>query len=138
MMKKTYKFASTYVFQLKIKCMKKQTILLGLLALCSCSESIDDYETTNLNNEMECEVNHFVTLNDVNALCAAQRGLTRSSLTGDFNIKCFTDAEHDTLLYMCNNKGGGWTIYSSDIRVPAIVAQSSNGTIDDALKNENT
>ena len=53
--------------------MKKQTILLGLLALCSCSESIDDYETTNLNNEMECEVNHFVTLNDVNALCAAQR-----------------------------------------------------------------
>ena len=57
--------------------MKKQTILLGLLALCSCSESIDDYETTNLNNEMECEVNHFVTLNDVNALCAAQRGLTR-------------------------------------------------------------
>jgi hypothetical protein len=136
-MKKTYKFVSTYVFQLKIKCMKKQTILLGLLALCSCSESIDDYETTNLNNEMECEVNHFVTLNDVNALCAAQRGLTRSSLTGDFNIKCFTDAEHDTLLYMCNNKGGGWTIYSSDMRVPAIVAQSSSGTIEEALINVN-
>ena len=76
-MKKTYKFVSTYVFQLKIKCMKKQTILLGLLALCSCSESIDDYETTNLNNEMECEVNHFVTLNDVNALCATQRGFPR-------------------------------------------------------------
>ena len=117
--------------------MKRFFNFFCLLALCGCSEFNEDYETPSQVNEVTVRPNHFVTLSDINALCEAQSGSTRAGLTSDFNVKCFTDAERDTLLYMLNNQGGGWTIYSSDTRVPAIVAYSSNGTMSEALENEN-
>ena len=68
--------------------MKRVFYFFCLLALCGCSESIEDYETPSQVNEVSVKPNHFVTLSDINALCEAQSGSTRAGLTSDFNVKC--------------------------------------------------
>lgn len=49
-------------------------------------------------------------------------------------IECLTNSANDTLLYVYKKQNGGWTIYSSDTRVPAIVAQSSSGSFDKLME----
>lgn len=44
---------------------------------------------------------------------------------------------NDTVFYVCDRPSGGWVMYSSDTRVPAIIAQSENGSYAELLKNEN-
>ena len=73
---------------------------------------------------------------DIQSLVSALRPQTRAANTEDFVY--ITDEEYgDTLLYVVNYPEGGWTMYSSDKRVPAIVAESKNGcfVLEDAEEN---
>lgn len=56
---------------------------------------------------------------------------------GESAIDCITDALSDTLLYVYNKPEGGWIIYSSDARVPAVVAESEHGSFAELMKNDN-
>lgn len=56
---------------------------------------------------------------------------TRSSLNQVTMVECLTDNSNDTLLFVSSRQGGGWVMYSSDTRVPAIIAQSESGSFDD-------
>ena len=110
------------------------TILVG------CTNSLD--ETITLDSiEQESGHSafsqHFVTLDAVAALTEAQMGMTRNSSDIRNRITCYTDTAKDTLLFICDNSEGGWTMYSSDTRVPPIVAQSGTGTFAEAMENEN-
>ena len=114
------------------------TILFLLSALVSCSDSIRDnvdvntYESQSRTTGQE---NH-VALADVLTLSNAQMLGTRASSGAFSDIECITNDSNDTLLYVVNKQGGGWTIYSSDTRVPAIVAQSDEGSYAELMQNE--
>lgn len=116
--------------------MKKLKFLFALIIFFSCSND-NDFETTILPQNDVKEENHFVSLNDVVTLQRAQTTETRSVLDNKFSVKCLKDETNDTLLYIVNHPEGGWTIYASDTRVPAILAQSSEGTYEEASENDN-
>ena len=102
-----------------------------------CSDRLDDavsleyFKRPVLDND-----SHFVTLKDVLNLTKVLSPTTRSAIDTVSNIICYESAEYDTLLYICENIGGGWTIYSSDTRVPAIIAKSDTGSFAHASKNK--
>lgn len=56
--------------------------------------------------------------------------------TDSYNVHCIVDETNDTLLYACNHKDGGWTLYSSDMRVPAIIMHSIDRDFE-TFKKEN-
>lgn len=116
--------------------MKNLKSLLAPHLLVGCSNN-NDFGTTIFPQNDIIEESHFVTLNDVQALQRAQTTETRSALGSHFNVKCLKDESNDTLLYIVNHPEGGWTIYASDTRVPAILAQSSKGTYEEASENDN-
>ena len=61
---------------------------------------------------------------------------TRTNYESSSDIDCITNDANDTLLYVVSKQSGGWTIYSSDTRVPAIVAQSDEGSYAELMQNE--
>lgn len=114
------------------------TILFLLSALVSCSDSIRENVDVNMLESQTWttgQENH-VALADVLTLSNAQMLGTRASSGAFSDIECITNDSNDTLLYVVNKQGGGWTIYSSDTRVPAIVAQSDEGSYADLMQNE--
>ncbi len=121
--------------------MKK--VLLSVLLptiLVGCTNSLDEtitLEPTEQESGHSAFSQHFVTLDAVTALTEAQMGMTRNSSDIRNRITCYTDTAKDTLLFICDNSEGGWTMYSSDTRVPPIVAQSETGTFAEAMENEN-
>ena len=119
--------------------MKKFFIISAATILLGCSESMSEYEVRDVqNNRFKSEENltNHVSLSDVVALVEARSNSTRTDEGSKSDITCFEDEKHDTLLYACNKEGGGWVVYSSDSRVPAIVAESSTGTFAEAMQNE--
>ena len=120
--------------------MKKNVLIpVTALILFSCTDSMQEYAAMDdLNNsvQMEPDRSHFVSKSDVAALLRAQSNSTRSVSECEDDITCFVDEKHDTLLYACNKTDGGWIVYASDTRVPAIVAESSAGTFAEAMENE--
>ena len=120
--------------------MKKLLLALSIIItsiIFGCSESFED-EIYNMDFKVNKAKNssNFVTLNCVQALVKIQHPGTRSDASSDINILCYEDAEHDTLLYICDKVGGGWTIYAPDMRVPPVLAQSETGTFAHASENE--
>lgn len=122
--------------------MKKILLLILTIIVISigwgCSDCLDDAVSLDyLEQPVSSNTPYFVTLQDVQNLTKALSLSTRranSSMAPE--IICYEDAEHDTLLYICDNVGGGWTIYSSDTRVPPIVAQSDSCSFAHASENE--
>ena len=119
----------------------KRNILWTIAAaiLFSCTDSMQEYAAMDdLNNSVQTEPDrsHFVSKSDVAALLRAQSNSTRAASDCEDDIICFEDDKHDTLLYACNKANGGWVVYASDTRVPAIVAESSTGTFAEAMENE--
>ncbi len=104
-----------------------------ILLLVGCTDN--DETTFILQNDLNTS-NHFVSLSDVETLCRAQYHQTRGNIDSEFKIKCYKDVTNDTLMYIVNHPNGGWTIYASDTRVPAVLAESSVGTYEEASKNE--
>ena len=119
--------------------MKRYFIPLFFLVITSCSDSIQE-DLTNKMAEIQNVSgtdSHFVSYSDVAALTKAESTSTRASSNATAEIKCITgNKTNDTLLYVCQKQEGGWTVYSSDTRVPAIVAQSDGGSFDDLMKIE--
>ena len=122
--------------------MKKILLLIITITVIAigwgCSDCLDDAVSLDyLEQPVSSNTPHFVTLQDVQNLTKALSSSTRraSSSTAP-EIICYEDAEHDTLLYICDKVGGGWTIYSSDTRVPPIVAQSDSCSFAHASENE--
>ena len=114
------------------------TILFLLSALVSCSDSIRENVDVNMLESQTWttgQENH-VALADVLTLSNAQMPGTRANTNASSDIECVTNDSNDTLLYVVNKHGGGWTIYSSDTRVPAIVAQSDEGSFSELMQNE--
>lgn len=119
--------------------MKRYFIPLFFLVITSCSDSIQE-DLTNKMAEIQNVSgtdSHFVSYSDVAALTKAESTSTRASSNATAEIKCITgNKTNDTLLYVCQKQEGGWTVYSSDTRVPAIVAQSDGGSFDELMKIE--
>ena len=114
------------------------TAVIAIASVCCCTDETDDSFINVSVSEMQettSSENHFVHLSDVQTLTKTQQRSTRA-VDQQANIVCYTDAEQDTLLYICDKGDGGWTIYSSDTRVPAIVAESSEGNFAKASENE--
>lgn len=113
--------------------MKKFIAIPVMFAVvCSCSDSAKDLTGLEFSQTI-CGTSandHSVHLEDVVTLTRAQTNNTRAFSDVKARICCYEDEKHDTLLYICNHDKGGWTIYSSDTRVPAIVAHSDSGSFD--------
>ena len=109
-----------------------------IAAFTSCADS--SFEDVQLDhNGRETMSNckgHIVKYDDVLMLNNAQNSSTRSASETASTIECLTDESNDTLLFVNQKLGGGWTMYSSDTRVPAIVAHSESGTFDDLMQIE--
>ena len=119
--------------------MKRLFLPLIVLVLASCSDHIQEDLTSQIPETalQKATGDHFVSYSDVAALTNAESTSTRASSNVAPEIKCITGVKtNDTLLYVCQKQEGGWTVYSSDTRVPAIVAQSDEGSFDDLMKIE--
>lgn len=105
-------------------------------AFCCCTDSITDDLQQELAevNATQISENHQVTYSDVLKLSTGANIETRSSIQAIPKIKCITNNANDTVLYVNIKPLGGWTIYSSDTRVPAIIAQSENGSFEELMQ----
>jgi hypothetical protein len=121
------------------KTIKKISFLLFGLMIVSCSDSTEEYlEGNMLEKQFQgTKMGNHVTYENIVTLCKGQKGITRSGTDSAFDIDCIVNDENDTLLYVCGKQEGGWTIYSSDTRVPAIIAQSDEGTFEMLMQNDN-
>ena len=111
-------------------------ILITILGACTSDELIPN-EVTYQYSETQKRISSHVSLDNVMALTNSRGGnksITRG--TGSSDIICITNNEKDTLFFVVNHPEGGWTMYASDMRVPAVVAESENGTfvLDEANK----
>lgn len=117
---------------MKIKCLLASMAVL----LASCADTAE-LEQGLISNDVAEEVSsHSVSLSDVRTLVSAQNRTTRGMTAKEGTITCIEGKDHDTLLYVYDNPEGGWTMFSSDTRVPAIVAESESGSYDDIIQNE--
>lgn len=122
--------------------MKKLLLFLCTFAFIACSDQFDELDTHKTESP-EDSVSVYnvscnnVTKDDIVNLKKAQLRITRGSYTEENKLYCIKGSESDTLLFICDDANGGWTIYSSDRRVPAIVAQSNSGSFEETMSNEN-
>ena len=120
--------------------MKKLFAFLFLVpAFSSCTDSIIEYGTEGFekNHKMDGIEAHTVTYDDILTLTQGQNFITRSSSTKfTSKVECLTNSSNDTILYVNKKPNGGWIIYSSDTRVPLVVAQSESGSFDDIMQIE--
>lgn len=117
--------------------MKKYLFPLTLLVLtlASCSDAMQDsFESEKLDlSSQGIDESNWVTMDNVVALSTVSTDSTRTS-ADELTFDCIRDADNDTLLYVCNKRGGGWTLYSSDMRTPPIVAQSDHGSFEELMQ----
>ena len=76
---------------------------------------------------------HRVKYNDILTLDQCQNVQTRTESEASV-IECLTNDVKDTMLYVVKKENGGWIMYSSDTRVPAIVALSESGSFDELMQ----
>lgn len=112
------------------------TVAIGIF-LCSCSDDIE-YVGSPL-NATEFANNIFQENNSVNisaiAVLNQDSAIDSRSLYNVLQrIECIKNATNDTCLYVYKKAKGGWTIYSTDTRVPPIVAQSDSGSFEELMR----
>lgn len=103
------------------------------IALTSCTKSLQlDISSVAENNKVFSRValetqGNNVSMCDVFSI--VERDFPQSkSAEVQFEVTPYMDAASDTLMYIVNYKnGGGWKIYSSDKRTPAILAEGDAG-----------
>ena len=120
-----------------MKIMKQTSFLLFLVSVfTACTNSIDENVKFDFIGTKTSDINddHSVKYNDIVTLTQCQDAITRSSSHSSSNIECIANEANDTLLYVYKKQGGGWIIYSSDTRVPAIVAQSDSGSFEKLME----
>lgn len=121
------------------KTIKNLSFLLFGLMIVSCSDSTEEYLESNMleKQSLESKIGNHVSYDNIVALCKGQNGITRHNTDNSFDVNCIVSDYNDTLLYVCGKQDGGWIIYSSDTRVPAIIAQSDEGSFELLMQNEN-
>ncbi|MCR4613218.1 MAG: C10 family peptidase [Bacteroidaceae bacterium] len=117
--------------------MKKLSLLFVLLAsaMLSCTDAMqEDYESEKFDLSFQgIDESNRVTMDNVVALSTVPTDSTRTS-ADEVTFDCIKGTDNDTLLYVCNKRGGGWTLYSSDRRTPPIVAQSDHGSFEELMQ----
>ena len=110
--------------------MKKLFYLIVVIIVCAVactSEEMVPTERVRTHGESRLIVkNNHVSLDNVMTLTGVMRKATRAAVgEEDDDFICIVDTDNDTLFYVVNHPEGGWTMYASDKRVPAIVAEDS-------------
>ena len=114
--------------------MKKNYITFFTAFIISFASSCtnEEYEGLNYSMERSQEATSFsnrVSLSDVETLFRSSFPIeTRANIEPDMEF--IVDDKNDTLFYIVNHPDGGWTMYASDKRVPAVVAESEIGKFD--------
>lgn len=113
-------------------------LFMPLLAcmFAACSDSVQEDLVGNMprTRSVEVETDHRVRYSDIVTLTNGSSIAPMTVSAPSYEIECLTNEANDTLLYVYKNQGGGWTIYSSDTRVPAIVAQSDEGSFAELMQ----
>ena len=109
---------------------------IAIFSNCTNEVSLSDNQTDMSTKNDVMDTSNIVSLTDIQTLIKAKNNTTRNAACQEKDVQCLEDEEHDTLLYACDEPNGGWTIYSTDKRVPAIVAQSRSGSFQEYMKNE--
>lgn len=101
----------------------------------SCTDAMqEDYESEKFDLSFQgIDESNRVTMDNVVALSTVPTDSTRTS-ADEVTFDCIRGTDNDTLLYVCNKRGGGWTLYSSDRRTPPIVAQSDRGSFEELMQ----
>lgn len=115
--------------------MKKLFSILAVASLWSCSNDViiieDTPQLTAENNvSAVSQKQNAVTFSDIKKYAKPYQAVTRSADDAELSYDFIIDETNDTLLYIVNYADGGWTIYSSDKRLPAVVAESKDGVFD--------
>lgn len=114
-------------------------ITFSLLIFGSCS-NINELElsidTIGTRSSVPSYSSNNVTYNDIQSLLTRKSKTALRSSNEKHQIYCIPNNSGDTLLYICNKNSGGWTIYATDKRVPSIVGDSNEGSIEELLQNE--
>ena len=103
--------------------------LFACLVVSSCAKSElgTPQETVSSERDQEGISSNRVTMSDVEKTLQSSQTKT-GVLEKSFIISPYTSATSDTLMYIVNYKdNGGWKIYSSDKRTPAILAEDNKG-----------
>lgn len=120
--------------------MKKPLILLSIaigILLCSCSDDIETVGNDLLTPEpvaTTLQENNRVNINAIVALNQDSVPDSRSSDNILQRIECIKGQSNDTCLYVYKKEKGGWTMYSTDTRVPPILAQSDSGSFENLMR----
>lgn len=117
--------------------MRKLIFLIPAFLMLSCSDSVTEevlYNSASMDPIVK-SMDKVVHFKDIQTLNRNDSLRTRSDEEIAMDIQCLTSKENnDTLLFVYQKPEGGWIIYSSDTRVPAIVAESEDGYFNDLMK----
>ena len=117
-----------------MKLLRFSIIALGL-AITGCTESstCDSIELQESVFPVASKEN-VVSLHSIESLIVETGVRTRGSEDRILDVECLTNSESDTILYIYKKPNGGWIMFSSDTRVPPIVAESDKGSFEDLIK----
>lgn len=101
------------------------TVFIGSFTY-SCTNDMQDDSVEWNTESVNATVSSHVTFDDIDALYRSTLPpQTRTDAIADMDF--IIDDENDTLFFVINIPGGGWKMYASDKRVPAVVADAPHG-----------
>lgn len=117
--------------------LKKNALLLATALLTvGCTDEISLQQMDENPTPSSISSSHFVTYDAIKTLTQGQGKSTRGVQETESIIDCYVDNTSDTLLYICSKADSGWVMYSSDTRVPIILAESGSGDFSKSMENE--
>lgn len=118
-------------------------LIVVALLLNACSDTLNnEFETEQVTDEFistrsgETTQSNHVTRSDIAKLIGLSNPKGKQGSKSATKISCITDSHSDTLLYAVDKAGGGWCVYSSDKRVPHVVAYSETGSFSKLMEIE--
>lgn len=110
---------------------------ISLLCFYSCTQGEDVSNMSLIHQNRNAKSSTFaVSIADIHKLISLPSSETRATTIAESDLEFYIDSQNDTLFYIVDHAEGGWTMYASDKRVPAIVAHSDSGTYAQAITNE--
>ena len=119
--------------------MKTKFFFLPLMLIfLSCTDSMQEtLEQDTLKQSFQViQGDHLITYDNIVAISKSCTEEDKASVNDEPVINCILGENKDTLLYVRDKKDGGWVIYSSDTRVPPIVAESDQGSYAELMENK--
>lgn len=104
--------------------------------LFSCSDSVEKFNSLSSGTRSsDFFENNNVSMHEIMSLAKAMNPNFNCADSIQRHVRCIVDEVNDTLLFACNYSNGGWTLFSSDKRFPAIIMHSSNGDFNEYLND---